>query len=802
MSRWFEPGTVLAGRYAIVRELGRGGMATVYLADDRQLGRQVAVKVLAPEVTGVIGPDRFLREIAVAAKFSHPHIVPLLDSGAEVGTNGTPSVLYYVMGFVEGESLRDRLIRERQLPIDEAVRVAHEVALALAYAHARGVVHRDIKPENILLTGGTAVVADFGIAKLLGAAPNDSGPQLTETGISLGTAGYMSPEQATGSEIDGRSDLYSLSTVLYEMLVGEPPYTGPNALAITAKRLMDPVPSARRLRDTIPPALDAVITRGLQRAPVDRFATVTEFAEALEHARRGPPTAPEQVVTLAEAPAAPRWSPRRSRRWRLSAVALTAVVLVGGALVVRARWHAGASHAALHSLAILPFEDLSPAHDQEYFAAGMTDELITALSRLGGLRVAARTSSRTAKARGGSPPEIGRALGVDAVLDGSVRRAGDSLRIAVQLVSTADDSTRWSESYDGSLKDVFTVQERIARSVAQALQLELAASRHLVARPTADLESYQLYLKGRLALAQRTEASINEAVRYFGQVVDRDPVSARAWTGLADAYAILALNYWGPPGDLYPRSKAAALRAIALDSGTAEAQTSLAVVSFLYDRDWAAAEREFRKAITIDSTYPAAHYFYSIFLSGRLRVDESIAEAQRAQRLDPLSPPLSQGVGMALVLAGRPAEAAESLKNAIQAFPDYYFPYAWSGLALASSGRPDSGIREAERSAQLAPGNVLVQTFLGMTLAASGRDAEARRVAAAIAARDPDSLALPCTYIARIYAGIGDKEQAFAWLRRAVRTHEGQVATMLTAGFERIRSDPRFAEIARQAGVQ
>jgi len=798
----FKPQTLLAGRYAIVRELGHGGMATVYLADDRQLGRPVAVKVLAPQVAGVIGPDRFQREIAVAAKFSHPHIVPLLDSGAQVGTNGAPSILYYVMGFVEGESLRERLLRERQLPVGVAVRIAHEVALALAYAHARGVVHRDIKPENILLTGGTAVVADFGIAKLLDVGPNDSGPQLTETGISLGTAGYMSPEQATGSDIDGRSDLYSLSTVLYEMLVGEPPYTGPNALAITAKRLMDPVPSARRLRESIPPALDEVIIRGLQRAPADRFATAAEFAEALEQARLGAPTAPEPTAATRAEPVARR-GPRGSRRWRVPAVVLIAALLVAGALaVVQARRRAAAPRAALRSLAILPFEDLSPAHDQEYFSAGMTDELITALSRLAGLRVAARTSSRTAKARGGSPRDIGRALGVDAVLDGSVRRAGDSLRIAVQLVSTADDSTRWSQSYDGSLKDVFRVQERIARSVAQALQLELAASRQLVARPTADLESYQLYLKGRLALAQRTAASINEAVRYFGQVVERDPASARAWTGLADGYAILALNYWGPPGDLYPRSKAAALRAIALDSTTVEAQTSLAIVSFLYDRDWRAAEREFRKAIAIDPAYPTAHYFYSIFLSGRLRFDEAIAEAQRAHQLDPLSPPLSQGVGMALVLAGRPAEAAESLNTAIQAFPDYYFPYAWIGVALASSGQPDSGIREARRAVELAPGNVLVQSFLGMTLGAAGREAEARRVAAAVAARDPDSLALPCTYIARVYASIGDREQAFAWLRRAVRTHEGQVATMLTAGFERIRSDPRFDEIARQAGVR
>jgi serine/threonine-protein kinase len=775
-------------------------MATVYVADDARLNRRVAIKTLAPEVATVIGAERFLREIAVAARLSHPLIVPLLDSVALDQESGEgPPLLFYVMALVDGESLRDRLNRERQLPIDDAIRIARDVAVALSYAHEQGVIHRDIKPENILLSKGTAVVADFGIAKLVASDMRDS--RLTETGISIGTAAYMSPEQATGStEVDTRSDIYSLGTVLYEILTGEPPFTGGSATSILAKRLTDPAPSARRLRDTIPPGLDEAITRALQKVPADRFPTAAEFVEALDRSRHVATPLPAGPTATAASPAT---AARRTKPWLRAAIgvaALVGVVLGGRAIIGRMSSESAPGPAPLRALAVLPFQDLSESGGQAHFSLGMTDELITTLSRLPGLRVAARTSSSAAKARGGDARAIGDALHVDAFLDGSVRRAGDSLRVSVQLVNTSDGSTRWSDTYDGSLRDVFSMQERIARAVANALQIELAASRQLVKQPTSDIDAYQLYLKGRLALSQRTNASLHEAARYFQQVVDRDPSSARAWTGLADAYAVLALNYWGPPGDYFARAKAASLRAVELDSTIAEAHASLATVSFLYDRNWAAAERAFLRAIQIDPNYPTAHYFYSIFLSGRLRHDSAVAEGRRAQELDPLSPPLSQGAGMAHVLAGRPAEAVPLLREATTIFPDYYFPYAWLGLALARSGQPDEGIAAGRRAMQLAPGNVLVESFLGMTLATAGRRDEALRIAERIAARPGD--AIPFTYLARIYAALGEKDRAFEWLSRAVRAHEGQVAAMLTAGFENIKGDPRFDAIARQAGVK
>src|SRR6187397_344529 len=437
-----QPGTVLAGRYTVLRELGRGGMATVYVAEDTRLNRQVAVKALEPAVASVIGGERFLREIEVAARLSHPHIVPLLDSVAlDEGRSGN-LLLFYVMALVDGNSLRDRLNRERQLSINDAIRIARDVGVALTYAHEQGVVHRDIKPENILLTKGAAVVADFGIAKLLADEARDS--RLTETGIAIGTAAYMSPEQATASsEVDGRSDVYSLGVVRDEMLVGEAPFTGASAQTILAKRLMDPTPSARRLRDTIPPALDEVIMHALQRVPADRFASAAEFVEALDQARTTTTPLPGVTSSATAISSASTVSTRRNRlALTLGAVALVAAAIGGRALFTRDD-ASTAGPAPLRALAVLPFEDLSESGGQAHFSLGMTDELITTLSRLPGLRVAARTSSSAAKARGGDARAIGDALNVDAFLDRSVRRAGDSLRVSVQLVITSDGNTRW-----------------------------------------------------------------------------------------------------------------------------------------------------------------------------------------------------------------------------------------------------------------------------------------------------------------------------------------------------------------------
>jgi serine/threonine-protein kinase len=445
-------GNGLTSRYSLDRELGQGGMAVVYLAHDLRHDREVALKVLRPEISAEIGAERFLREIKLAAGLTHPHILPVFDSGEADG------LLFYVMPSMEGRSLRERMDRERQLPLADALRITREVASALDYAHRHNVVHRDIKPENILLHEDAAMVADFGIGKAL----SGEGASLTQTGLSLGTPAYMSPEQAAGElGADGRSDLYSLGCVLYEMLAGEPPFTGISAQAIIAKRFISPIPKIRTTRD-VPEAVDSAVTRALARTPVDRFASAAEFAAALRDIQREP------AAGAAAEPA--RANPR--------------------------------------AIAVLPLSNMSADPENEYFADGMTEEIINALAKVPAMQVASRTSSFAFKGKEVDVRQIGEKLGVSSVLEGSVRKVGNRIRITAQLISVENGYHLWSESYDRQLEDVFAVQDEISRAIVDALKLRLADDAAQVVAPTKNLEAYTLYLKGRFFFVKLSEPGL------------------------------------------------------------------------------------------------------------------------------------------------------------------------------------------------------------------------------------------------------------------------------------------------------
>src|SRR5258706_7177156 len=477
----------LPERYNIERELGHGGMANVYLAKDLKHPRSVALKVLKPELASSLGTDRFLREIEIAAGLTHPHILPLYDSGEAGG------LLYYVMPEV-GESLRDRLIRVRQVPLEDALRITGEVAGALDYAHSRDVVHRDIKPENILFQAGHAVVSDFGIARAITVA---AAGRMTGTGIAVGTPGYMSPEQAERiDELDGRSDLYSLGCVLYEMLAGDPPFTGWSAQAILARQLVDPVPRLRTVRDTVPEWLEQAVLRVLAKAPADRFATAAEFLAGL--------TKP-LTITLAEAAPAPE-----------------------------------------HSIPVLPLVNLSADPENGYFCDGMTEEILNALSAVPSLRVAARTSSSAFMDVTDDVRTIGVRLGVRAVLEGSVRRADVKLRVTAQLINVADGFHLWSHTYEREMKDVFAVQDEIARAIVHALKgkLEGQSSVALVEPHTDNVEAYALYLKARYFWKKKSASALKNCLEYFEQAVALDPGYSLSHAGLADSYIMLAYHHY------------------------------------------------------------------------------------------------------------------------------------------------------------------------------------------------------------------------------------------------------------------
>src|SRR5438093_168432 len=505
----------LAGRYRVERELGRGGMATVYLARDLRHNRGVAVKVLRPDIAGAIGADRFLREIEIAAQLSHPHILPLYDSGEADG------LLYYVMPFVEGESLRDRLEREGQLPLEDALQITREVADGLAYAHGRGLVHRDIKPENILITGGHAVIADFGIAK---AVTEAAGGRMTATGLAVGTPAYMSPEQWAGSTtLDGRSDLYSLGCMLYELLVGESPYAGTTPQVILARQSLEAIPSVRLVRPAVRPGVEAAIVKALAKVPADRFASTLEFAAAL--------TAPDTPRSSAAPAPAPR-------PWRLPAprllagLGLAAALAVGG-YVAFARLQSGGSQGSRTRLAVLPFENLGRG-DDEYFSDGITEEITGRLATIDRVSVIARTSAMQYKKASMPVKKIGAELGVAYVIEGSVRwdKSGPGLGrvlVSARLIKVSDGSTVWSSpQYNVQLSDVFTVQSSIAQQVAEALNVALLEPerQRLAARPTDNVEAYDYYLRGNSYYNRSWERpDVETALQMYQRAAQLDPRS-------------------------------------------------------------------------------------------------------------------------------------------------------------------------------------------------------------------------------------------------------------------------------------
>jgi serine/threonine-protein kinase len=756
-------------------------MARVFLAHDLKHDRPVALKILHAELAQVLGSERFLREIRLCARLQHPHILAVHDSGNAYG------VLWFTMPYVEGETLRGKLSRERQLSLDDALRIAREVADALEHAHQHGVIHRDIKPENILLSGSHALVADFGIARAL---TPDGSDQLTETGFTLGTPRYMSPEQALAQrDIDQRTDIYSLGCVLYEMLSGEPPFTGPTAQAVLAKRLSEPVPHLRTARD-VPLSLEQAVTKALARSPADRFPTAAAFATALELDR-----GTDQHVS------APKlFTPPRRRIGRAVAIGL-AVIIAGLVGFVAFRWIKPSREAPPASTAVLPFVDLSPQKDQEYFSDGLTDELITTLSQLPGLRVPARTSSFQFKGQNPDLPEVGRKLHVASVLEGSVRRSGNRLRVNVQLISIKDGYQLWAESFDRNLSDVFAVQEEVARSIVSALRVRLTPNGDaaLAARPTADLQAYDLYLKGRYAWNQRTGPSLEEAVRYLTQATARDPSFARAWAALADA-ELLVVPYsgHGTVAAAWGKARAAAQKALALDSTSAEAYTALGYGNTIYGWNWTAAEDNFKRALAADSNYANGHHWYGDFLAGRGRLEESLAEMSRAYQLDPLALQNTIEWGWVSYLMHRSDEAESRIRLALDLNPNYAQAHWRLGLVQIQQRKYPEAIASIQRSIDLGVFQPYAAGGLMTAYAKSGDRAAATKVLEDLERRLSEEYVPPVS-IAIGYGALGDTIKGLKWLNRAIDEQDIYIPeNFFEPLLDPLRNDP---QILRRMGL-
>ena len=748
--------------YTLERELPGGGTSRVFVAEERALGRRVVVKILPPEMARDVSLERFHREIHLAAGLLHPHIIPLLSAG---DADGLP---YYTMPFIVGESLRLRLAREGRLGLEDAVRLTREVATALDYAHRQGIVHRDIKPENILLHDGHALVTDFGIARAISRSMPVS--TLTTVGVTLGTPLYMSPEQGDPDrEIDGRSDIYSLGCVLYEMLVGEPPFRGRTGAAIVVRHLRDPVPRPSALRPELPETLDDVVARTLAKEPANRFASGGDLARALDQAVPAGRTAVTSFVRSPEAAEA---------GWTSSSIAANSRRFV----------------------AVLPFENMSADPENEYFSDGVHEEIIAQLSKIRGLKVISRSSVMRYKKSQQPAREIGNALGVSHLLAGSVRRAGHRVRISAQLTDSDTDETVWAETYDRQMDDIFAIQSEVAEQIAARMETRVTTGERsrLNRKPTDDVEAYNLYLLGRHHYNKVTPADFTKAVDYYRAAIARDPKFGRAYAALADAQFYAGAGYWGVrPHDTYPEAYAAAKRALELDPSLAEAYGSVGMFRGWYDYDWNGCEAALARAVELNPSGAMLHVLFAMQLAAEGRFDEALAMRDMACRLDPAAMVVRGNASWILYLTRRMDQALADGRSLRHLDPSSAYGAFSHGLICAQAGQPDEAIAAFRDGVILSGRGSLYLVMLAYALAVGRQPDEARATLAEVEGRTAEFI-WPMG-LAFAYAHLGETDTALDHLERA---YEERVGWMNLIGREPaldiLRGHPRFEAIARR----
>ncbi len=759
-------------------------MASVWLVEDLKHRRQVALKVLRPELSHALGVERFQREIHLAARLQHPHICSVYDSGELPPVEpGGPPRLWFTMPFVEGESLRDRLKREGRMAPAEALRIAHEAGQALQYAHDKGVVHRDVKPENLLLAmDGSTLVADFGIARPADAPTQ--GEHLTATGVSVGTPAYMAPEQVTGDRnLDGRADQYALAATVFEMLAGRPPFVAMTGAALIAQRFSTPVMSVRALRPEVSPQVDAALARAMSLAPEARFPSITAFVQSLER------------QADVDSPMAPRRTGGR-RGWLLAGALLLAL----GASFVLVRRRAPVAVGDTR-VAVLPFAMVGGDSTGTYMAEGLADEVTTSLAQVRGLRVAPHSAA--ARFAGRPVREAARGLEVDAVMEGSVRRAGDRLRVSAQLTSSADGLVLWAKAFDRPAGDVFALQQDIARDIVTALREKLGASATPDVRGggSRDPVAYDLFLRGRYFWSRRGSHGLRTAIDLFSRAIARDSTFARAWAGLAMAYGVLPFFGGATADSTVPLAEASALGALRLDSTLADAHLALGNVR-RYQWRWDDAERHLRRSVELAPDDATAHQWLGGVLYSTGRIGEGIVEMREARRLDPYSAVIAGDFVYALSVARDTSMLSESARM-VELDTTLAISHAVAGMVFLRTGHPDSALRSFAKARRLGDAPYSLG-FEVAALWASGRTREARSAYAALLRRLPreDDATWDAAYAA---AAMGDVERAFLLLGRLVERHEAIVSEFSLPcddGFASLRSDPRFDRLLASAGMR
>ncbi len=735
--------------YRILEKLGEGGMGVVYKAQDVKLDRVVALKFLPRQLCADEGEKtRFIHEAKAASALDHSNICVIYEIDESEGGQ-----MFIAMGCYIGETLKTKIERG-PLPVEEAIDTAIQIAQGLAKAHGRGIVHRDIKPANVVVTNeGTVKILDFGLAKLVGAT------RITKTGTTVGTVAYMSPEQARGEGVDHRTDIWSLGVITYEMCTGRLPFPGDYEQAIVYLILHEEAKPTTSLRPIVPLELERIVKRAMQKDPGKRYQNVDEM-----------------LVDL------------RSLKKELEAR------MVNEPLISSDK----------NRIAVLPLTNISPDAKDEYFTDGLTEELISCLSKIGGLRVIARTSIMQYKGATKSVSEIGRELNVGTVLEGSVRKSMDKLRITVQLINVHNQEHIWSQDYDRELKDIFAIQSEVAQRVAQAMKVQLleGEKEQIEKKTTDNLDAFTLYLKGRYYWNKRTVEGMRKAIEHFQETIELDPTYALAYAGLSDSFALLGDVGVAavPPKEAFSRAKVAATKALRIDGTLAEAHTSLAHME-MHDFRWADAEKEFKRAIELNPNYATAHHWYALSFALKERSNESIAAIKRAQELDPVSLAINTDVGVVYYYARQYDQAIAQYQKTLDLDPSFSRAYVALGSAYAQKALYEEAIAMFQKAITVS-GDSTKKAALGRAYALAGKKDETLEVIAELKELSKRSYISPYS-LALIYAGIRDKDEAFDWLQKAYEECDGNMIFIkVDPWLDSLRSDPRFTVFLKRVGLE